>query len=65
MLSHVAVVALTCRWGTLFTLAAVFAASVERKALEHLNTHGRSVCKKKTKITHKTFTLDKSRHSRH
>lgn len=60
MLSHVVVVALTCRWGALFTLAAVFAASVERKALEHLNTHGRSVCKKKKHITHKTFILDKT-----
>lgn len=55
VLGHVVVVALTCRWRALFTLAAVFAASVERKTLEHLYTHGRAVCKQKTNITHKTF----------
>lgn len=60
VLGHVVVVALTCCWGALFTLAAVFAASVERKALEHLNTHGRAVCKKKANITHKMFILDKT-----
>lgn len=60
VLGHVVVVALTCRWRALFTLAAVFAASVERKALEHLNTHGRAVWKQKTNITHNIFNLDKT-----
>lgn len=34
---------LTCRWGALPALAAFFTASVERKALQHLHTHGRDV----------------------
>lgn len=59
VLAHVVVVALTCHWGARFALAALFTASVEREALEHLNTHGRDVWKKKANVTTELFILKK------
>lgn len=53
------VVALTCHWGALFVLAALFAASVERKALEHLDTHGRAVGTKEITVTRKLLIFEK------
>lgn len=53
------VVALTCHWGALFILAALFAASVEGKALEHLDTHGRAVETKQRNFTRKLLILEK------
>lgn len=38
---------LTSSRGALSALAALFAASVERETLQHLNTHGRDVCRKR------------------
>lgn len=36
-----------CRWRALPALAALFTASVERKTLQHLHTHGRDVWRKR------------------
>lgn len=36
---------LTCSWGALSALAALFTASVERETLQHLHTHGWRVCR--------------------
>lgn len=38
---------LTSSRGALSALAALFAASVERETLQHLDTHGRDVCRKR------------------
>ena len=43
-----ALLLLTCRRGALPALAALFTAPVERKALQHLHTHGgRDVCRER------------------
>ena len=41
MIVSVGVVTLTCLWGALAALAALFTAAVEREALEHFDAHGR------------------------
>lgn len=61
------VVALTCSWGALSALAALFAASVERETLKHLHTHDGAVCRKRNRkriVKRNDTRYDLHRHER-